>query len=60
MEFNWSRVSAWIKDRTLYFHPIPNKLEELEKFLYSILKIVLVLIILYYILSIFYLSLIHI
>jgi len=54
MEFNWSRVSAWIKDRTLYFHPIPNKLEELEKFLYSILKIVLVLIILYYILTIFY------
>ena len=54
MGFNWNRVSAWLRDRTHYFHPIPAKLEVLEKSLYSVLRIVLVLIILYYILTIFH------
>jgi len=54
MKFNWNGVSKWLKDKALYFHPFSSKLGVLETSLYSVLKIILILILLYYILTIFH------
>lgn len=54
MKCNWNSAVSWLKQRSLFFRAIPDKLESIEKVSYSILKIALALTILYYLTIIVY------